>query len=473
MLATVPGLPWWGAILTLLAFTAVGPLVSDRFAGSNAGVLSIAVGAVLAVLAVRNRSLFTAMVQPPLVIATAIPAYRWFAMPEPRSTSKILTEVMFPLVSLFPWMFWITVVVVAIGAARLVLYRRLTAAARTAQRSSQPSTGRTTAKAGAKAAGATGTAAKRGDDRTPESTGLPLGERLRAAFARFRTPAAAAAPAAALAAPGGTAGRTERHQSRAASSAPRSARRPARDAVDPVPPRATPRREEPAAPSTQRNRVVRPDSVLPPRPPVARPDAEDRRTDSGRQPRPRPLTDGPLVARRDPLRERDVREPREAPRRVQRDAPRPPRFRDADRDAVAAREPQSGPRRAIPRPESRDYRREARDLDRARDVEPPSKPRAERERPRLPRDDYASLPRVSGGRAAQPDLPSLSRDADRPGRRGQDAPSLPGKYEHYRAPRYRPVQDEKPVETDYRADFEDDGSSGSVPRQIRRHRYKD
>ncbi|ADG79700.1 hypothetical protein TPAU25S_00542 [Tsukamurella paurometabola] len=473
MLATVPGLPWWGAILTLLAFTAIGPLVSDRFAGSNAGVLAIAVGAVLAVLAVRNRSLFTAMVQPPLVMATAIPAYRWYAMPEPRSTSKILTEVMFPLVSLFPWMFWITVVVLAVGAARLVLYRRLTAAARSAQRGASTGAARSTTKTNAKTKA---TAKDAAGDRKPESAGLPWGDRLRAAFNRLRPTAATGAASAALAGTAATGGRAERHQSRAAASAPhRSSRRAAALADEAAPPRRGSARREETAPSTQQNRVVRPDSAPPRRPVAPRPGPDDRRADSGRvpRPRPRPITDGPLAASRDPLRDRDPREIREAQRRAQRDQPRPPRFRDADRDAIAARDPQSGPRRAVPRPESRDYRREARNLDRAREVPPPPTSRPERDRPRLPRDDYASLPRVSGGTAAQPDLPSLSRDTERAPRRAADTPSLPGKYEHYRAPRYRPLSDEKPAETDFRADFEDDAKSEPAPRPIRRHRYKD
>nr|WP_248491008.1 DUF6542 domain-containing protein [Tsukamurella sp. PLM1] len=64
VLATVPGLPWWGAVITLLAFTAVGALVAGEYTGVNAGVLAMAVGAIVAVLAVRNRALFTAMVQP-------------------------------------------------------------------------------------------------------------------------------------------------------------------------------------------------------------------------------------------------------------------------------------------------------------------------------------------------------------------------------------------------------------------------
>ncbi|WP_040765721.1 hypothetical protein, partial [Tsukamurella sp. 1534] len=80
------------------------------------------------------------------------------------------------------------------------------------------------------------------------------------------------------------------------------------------------------------------------------------------------------------------------------------------------------------------------------------------------------LPRISGSRAAQPDLPSLGKDGDRARRTG-DAPSAPGRYEHYRAPRYRPQRDEQP-ETNFRDDFTEP-EPAPERRQIRRYRYKD
>ncbi|WP_205124389.1 hypothetical protein, partial [Tsukamurella asaccharolytica] len=128
--------------------------------------------------------------------------------------------------------------------------------------------------------------------------------------------------------------------------------------------------------------------------------------------------------------------------------------------------PGSPAARAAARSDSRDYRREARDIDRARGSAPAA-PRAGRERSQIPRDDFASLPRISGSRAAQPDLPSLSGD-ERPGRRGEAA-SNPGRYEHYRPPRYRPQSEDTAVETNFRDDF----AEPAEPRPIRKHRYKD
>ncbi|GAB3132995.1 hypothetical protein GCM10027289_22050 [Tsukamurella serpentis] len=453
VLATVPGLPWWGAVLTLLAFAAVGAVAAGEFAGANAGMLAITVGAIVAVLAVRNRALFTAMVQPPLVIATAIPVYRWFALPSPRSTSKILTDVLFPLISLFPWMFWITVIVLLIGGARMFLYHRLTATARSAQRSgSAPAK---PAKAGAKKA--------------PESAGLPLGERLRAAAARMRP-----APAAAAATAGGAAGtrvsaekRSERHQGTAHRSRPDRGETRRTPSSEGAPRRALTRdevaRRDEGAPATAVNRVVRPDSGRIRRGQPPRRPADDERAAGmphGARPRPpvaygdrpRPFPGEP----RDPRRDPDRRDPRARG------------GRELDPRQGASGPGASGPRAAVPRPAARDYRREAREIDRARGVDDP-RARPARDRSAIPRDDYGSLPRISGSRAAQPDLPSLQRDPDRAARRSE-ARNNPSRYEHYRPPRYRPASEESAVETDFRDDF---AEPDEPPRQIRRHRYKD
>ncbi|TWS17735.1 hypothetical protein FK529_19185, partial [Tsukamurella asaccharolytica] len=345
VLATVPGLPWWGAVLTMVVFTAVGAFASGEFAGANAGVLAMAVGAVVAVLAVRNRALFTAMVQPPLIIATAIPLYRWFSLPSPRKTSQILTDVLFPMISLFPWMFWTTVVVLVIGGVRLLQYRALTANARIAQRSAtsggKASGTKTAVHAGSakpgtakSAAGATKSAAAAATASTAtkepaESAGLPLGDRIRAALARLRPgPAAGAVGAASLAGEGNS--RSERHQSRATQHRSsravrdRTDRRESGPAQADVAPRgrsSAARREDPrrelrrdeamrdeqrrdsaarlartrekiaerdaGAPATRVNRVVRPDSGQAPRPPLPRrPVDDDRAVPRGARPRP-------------------------------------------------------------------------------------------------------------------------------------------------------------------------------------------
>src|SRR6478672_4444853 len=75
-LPTVRGLPSWGAVLVAVVFTAVGVVIdlnstSAQSVGWPLRILFVA-GVVLAALAVRRGAIFTAMVQPPLVLAAAI-----------------------------------------------------------------------------------------------------------------------------------------------------------------------------------------------------------------------------------------------------------------------------------------------------------------------------------------------------------------------------------------------------------------
>ncbi|WP_344999900.1 DUF6542 domain-containing protein, partial [Tsukamurella soli] len=141
ILATVPGLPWWGVIATLVVFTAAGAALSSTMSGGHVGAMCIGIGAVAAVLVARNRNLFTAIVQPPLLMFVTVPLYNWLAMSDASARpAQIVLDVGLPLVRLFPWMFWISVVTALIGIARFVLYRSLTRAARAAARTDRRST---------------------------------------------------------------------------------------------------------------------------------------------------------------------------------------------------------------------------------------------------------------------------------------------------------------------------------------------
>ena len=76
MIPTIPGVPWWGAVLMAVTFTAIG-FAFD--AGSGAKELTLAfaaayaVGCIAAVLAVRQTGIFTAVIQPPLILFVAVP----------------------------------------------------------------------------------------------------------------------------------------------------------------------------------------------------------------------------------------------------------------------------------------------------------------------------------------------------------------------------------------------------------------
>lgn len=124
---TVPGVPAWGAVLVAVGFTFVGFLI-DAARGTELtrafGVFYLC-GCVVALCAVRYRGLFTAVVQPPLLLFVAVPlAYQYFIGGSGTSVKDVLLNVAIPLVDRFPVMLLATVVSVALGALRVYLARR-------------------------------------------------------------------------------------------------------------------------------------------------------------------------------------------------------------------------------------------------------------------------------------------------------------------------------------------------------------
>lgn len=84
------------------------------------------IGCVIAVLIVRYRGLFTTLVQPPLLLFVAVPVAYQLMLGESGGlgTKEILLNLVIPLVNRFPTMALATVLVLAIGAGRMVLHRR-------------------------------------------------------------------------------------------------------------------------------------------------------------------------------------------------------------------------------------------------------------------------------------------------------------------------------------------------------------
>lgn len=137
-LPTIPGVPAWGAVAIAVAVTFVGFTV-DAVRGSEltaAFSVFFFLGCLAAVLAVRNRGLFTAMVQPPLILVLAVPlAYQQFAA-NGGGLKDLLFNIALPLVNRFPLMLTTTLVVAAIGAGRM--YIRHQAAGVVARRARRP-----------------------------------------------------------------------------------------------------------------------------------------------------------------------------------------------------------------------------------------------------------------------------------------------------------------------------------------------
>ncbi|WP_154674491.1 DUF6542 domain-containing protein [Nakamurella lactea] len=72
---SMPGVPWYGAVLLALLVTAIGLMIggNDFSDGVPAALwVCFLAGCGLAVLVVRRHAVFTTMVQPPLVLAVVV-----------------------------------------------------------------------------------------------------------------------------------------------------------------------------------------------------------------------------------------------------------------------------------------------------------------------------------------------------------------------------------------------------------------
>jgi hypothetical protein len=120
------GIPWWAAVLLAFAATGLG-IAIDLGRGDTLTRVFLAfyaVGCVVAVLAVMRRGIFAAMVQPPLILAIAVPVV--VKLLGSGSTGGLRNEVItlaLPLVNGFPTMAVTTAVTVGLGIVRLVVTR--------------------------------------------------------------------------------------------------------------------------------------------------------------------------------------------------------------------------------------------------------------------------------------------------------------------------------------------------------------
>jgi hypothetical protein len=127
MLATVLGVRPIAAVGLAAALTAIGVLVDLTQTGNLGIVFTIChiSGCVLAVIWVRRSGLFGPMVQPPLLVAAAVPAVVLLVgSPRPgQGVAERLLVIGAPLVNAFPVMAWATGAVLAVGMLRIVLQR--------------------------------------------------------------------------------------------------------------------------------------------------------------------------------------------------------------------------------------------------------------------------------------------------------------------------------------------------------------
>ncbi len=122
------GLPWWAAVSCALFLTAIGVFV-DLERLNRLGVVFQAcyfLGCLLAVVVVQRKGLFGPMVQPPLILAVAVPGVVVAAGSQAAGEGTIATALAVgtPLINGFPTMVITTGFTVLVGTFRLVTQRR-------------------------------------------------------------------------------------------------------------------------------------------------------------------------------------------------------------------------------------------------------------------------------------------------------------------------------------------------------------
>ncbi|OBI47588.1 hypothetical protein A5707_19140 [Mycobacterium kyorinense] len=121
----IPGVPWWAAIVIAVTATAVG-FAFDAGSGNKelTDVFSAlyVLGCVAAVLAVRQSGVFTAAIQPPLILFCAVPGAYWlFHGAKLTGLKDLLINCGYPLIERFPLMLFTSAGVLLIGMIRWYL----------------------------------------------------------------------------------------------------------------------------------------------------------------------------------------------------------------------------------------------------------------------------------------------------------------------------------------------------------------
>ncbi len=117
-----PGVPWWGAVLIPVLASTIGFAFDVGTGGDElTGVFAAlyALGCLAAVLAVRQAAVFTAVIQPPLILFVMVPgAYYLMHISQIDGIKDILINCGYPLIERFPLMFFTSAAVLLIGAIR-------------------------------------------------------------------------------------------------------------------------------------------------------------------------------------------------------------------------------------------------------------------------------------------------------------------------------------------------------------------
>jgi hypothetical protein len=132
IIPNIPGVPWWAAVVLAVTGTAAG-FAFDAGSGKElttvfAGLYVL--GCVAAVLAVRQSGVFTAVIQPPLILFCAVPGAYWlFHGAKFTGVKDLLINCGYPLIERFPLMLFTSAGVLVIGVIRWLLARVIRPAA--------------------------------------------------------------------------------------------------------------------------------------------------------------------------------------------------------------------------------------------------------------------------------------------------------------------------------------------------------
>jgi hypothetical protein len=141
----IPGVPWWAAVLVAVGSTAVGYAfdaghkeLTHTFAGFYIA------GCVAAILAVRQAAVFTAVIQPPLILFCTVPGAYWlFHGGKVDKFKDLLINCGYPLIERFPLMLGTAGGVLLIGLIRWFLGKNSHLAATTEDSTAEDPVART------------------------------------------------------------------------------------------------------------------------------------------------------------------------------------------------------------------------------------------------------------------------------------------------------------------------------------------
>ncbi len=124
IIPNISGVPWWAAVVVAVTGTAAG-FAFDAGSGKELTTVFSALyvaGCVAAVLAVRQSGVFTAVIQPPLILFCAVPGAYWlFHGAKFTGLKDLLINCGYPLIERFPMMLFTSGGVLVIGIIRWVL----------------------------------------------------------------------------------------------------------------------------------------------------------------------------------------------------------------------------------------------------------------------------------------------------------------------------------------------------------------